>query len=289
MAIDLADGLPYLLLWLALGMAMFPHVRWAWPILAGLSVVAAVVVGIVEWPGLAVIGLLAGACVSATQSTLSAPVRILAWGAVAVCSVALASHQLPWINNLLVFDAVAVSPSAAPYTLYWNYDKALAGVLLYAACVQPQRRTEWSIAIVVVPAIALLTIAVVLVPALTTGFVGWDPKWPAILAMWLPANLLITCLAEEAFFRGLLQRHLREALRTVLPSAGLVALLVAAAAFGIAHIGGGMAYAALATLAGIGYGAAYHVTQRVEASVLVHFTLNLAHLMLFTYPFLPSD
>ena len=56
-----------------------------------------------------------------------------------------------------------------------------------------------------------------------------------------------------------------------------------------AHIGGGIAYAALATLAGIGYGAAYHVTQRVEASLLVHFALNLAHLLLFTYPFVALD
>ena len=289
MAIDLTSETPYLLLWLALGMAMFPGVRWGWPICTSLSIVAAVVVGIVEWAGLAVIALFAGAFLAATRATLSTPVRIAAWGTLMVCSVALAAHQVPWINNLLVFDAVAVSPAAEPYTLYWNYDKALAGMLLYVMCVQPQRQTEWSVAIVATAVIALLTIALVLVLALTTGFVAWDPKWPAILAMWLPANLLVTCLAEEAFFRGLLQRQLREALHGTVPSAGLVALFVAAVAFGMAHIGGGIAYAVLATLAGIGYGAAYHVTQRVEASILVHFTLNLTHLMLFTYPFIASD
>ena len=64
-------------------------------------------------------------------------------------------------------------------------------------------------------------------------------------------------------------------------SAALVALLVSAVAFGISHIGGGIAYVALATLAGIGYGAAYHFTQRVEASILVHFTVNLVHLTFF--------
>ena len=46
-----------------------------------------------------------------------------------------------------------------------------------------------------------------------------------------------------------------------------------------------LTYVLLSTLAGVGYGAAYHVTGRVEAGMLVHFLLNLTHLFLFTYPF----
>jgi len=286
--IDLANGLPYLLLWLALGMAMFSRVRWGWPVFAGLSIVAAVIAGIVELPGLAVIVLFAGACLAAMRSTLSTAARTLAWGVLMICGLALATHRVPWINNVLIFDAVAVSPSAELYTLYWNYDKALVGVLLYVACVQRQQSTQWSSAIFATAVAAVLTPALVVVPALAMNFVVWDPKWPAILVMWVPANLLVTCLAEETFFRGILQRHLTEALRARVPLAGLVALSVAAVAFGIAHIAGGIAYAVLATLAGIGYGAAYYFTHRVEASILVHFTLNLVHLMLFTYPFAAS-
>ena len=286
---DLTNGLPFALLWLALGMAMFPRVWRRWPILVGLSIVAAVSAGIVEWAGLPVIVLFALACFMAVRPTLSVRVRIPVWGTLLVCAVALAAHQVPWINNVLVFNAITVSPLAAPYTLYWNYDKALAGVLLYAVCAQPQRRTEWCHAIVATAVIAVLTSALVAVPALAAKFVVWDPKWPAILALWVPANLLVTCVAEEVFFRGLLQRYLSQTLRATVPSAGLVALFVAAAAFGIAHIGGGVAYAILATLAGLGYGATYHATQRVEASILVHFALNLTHLLLFTYPFVAAD
>ncbi len=286
---DLTNGLPFALLWLALGMAMFPRVWRRWPILVGLSIAAAVSAGIVEWAGLPVIVLFALACFMAVRPTLSVRVRIPVWGTLLVCAVALAAHQVPWINNVPVFDAITVSPLAAPYTLYWNYDKALAGVMLYAVCAQPQHRTEWCHAIVATAVIAVLTSALVAVPALAAKFVVWDPKWPAILALWVPANLLVTCVAEEVFFRGLLQRYLSQTLRATVPSAGLVALFVAAAAFGIAHIGGGVAYAILATLAGLGYGAAYHATQRVEASILVHFALNLAHLLLFTYPFVAAD
>ena len=126
---------------------------------------------------------------------------------------------------------------------------------------------------------------VVGVLATAAEFVSWDPKWPAILAVWLPANLFLTCVAEETFFRGLLQRNLARALRGRVPAPALAALLVAAVAFGVAHVAGGATYVLLATLAGVGYGAAYHLTGRVEASILVHYTLNLAHLVLFTYPF----
>ena len=70
-----------------------------------------------------------------------------------------------------------------------------------------------------------------------------------------------------------------------MPAPALVALLVCAVAFGVVHIAGGTTYVLLSTLAGIGYGAAYYVTGRVEAGILVHFLFNLSHLILFTYPF----
>ena len=285
MTIGFADGLPYLLLWLALGVAMFPDRRRVGPILIALSLAAAVAAGIVEWAGLAVLALFAGSCLAAVRPKLSTALRTLAWGMAVIFALALATHQIPWIENVLVLDAVSVSASAADYTLYWNYDKGFAGVLLYSVCVQPQGRTRWTRAIVATGTVALLTPVLVGAAAAATGFVSWDPKWPAILAVWVPANLLVTCVAEETFFRGLLQRQVGRALRGRVPAPALVALLIAGVAFGLAHIAGGTAYVMLSTLAGIGYGAAYHVTGRVEAGILVHFTLNLAHLVLFTYPF----
>ena len=121
--------------------------------------------------------------------------------------------------------------------------------------------------------------------ATAVGYTAWDPKWPAILGVWVPSNLLLTCVSEETVFRGILQRHLGRSLRGRVPAPAVVALLACAAAFGVVHIAGGTTYVLLATLAGIGYGAAYYVTGRVEASILAHFLLNLTHLFLFTYPF----
>jgi membrane protease YdiL (CAAX protease family) len=54
--------------------------------------------------------------------------------------------------------------------------------------------------------------------------------------------------------------------------------------FGLAHAHGGPALVVLATFAGIGYGAAYQRSGRIEAAILAHFALNAAHFLMFTYP-----
>ncbi|MDP5009557.1 MAG: CPBP family intramembrane metalloprotease, partial [Glaciimonas sp.] len=101
--------------------------------------------------------------------------------------------------------------------------------------------------------------------------------------LFLIVNLLFTCVAEEVFFRGVLQ----ERLAGLLPSSTMAAIIVvlcSAALFGVAHIGGGIIYVSLATLSGIGYAYAYHATKRVEAAILVHFIVNAVHFIGFTYP-----
>ncbi|MBB5608953.1 MULTISPECIES: type II CAAX prenyl endopeptidase Rce1 family protein [unclassified Janthinobacterium] len=47
--------------------------------------------------------------------------------------------------------------------------------------------------------------AVPVMAALAIGFVKPDVKLPDITLQFLLVNLLLTCVAEEAFFRGLLQ------------------------------------------------------------------------------------
>ena len=285
MAIAFADALPYLLLWVALAASMFSGRGVVGSAFIALSLAAAVVANIVEWAGLAVLTLFAGSCLAAVRCEFPTALRALAWGVVVFVAVALAAHQVPWIHNVLVLDGISVSASAARYTLYWNYDKGFAGVVLYSVCVQPQGSVQWRRASLATGAIITVTLVLAGLAATAAGFVTWDPKWPAILGVWVPANLLLTCVAEETFFRGILQRHLGRFLRGRVRAPALAALLIGAVAFGVAHVAGGTTYVLLATLAGIGYGAAYHITGRVEACILVHFLLNLSHLALFTYPF----
>ena len=95
MTVEFTDGLPYLLLWTALGAAVFPGGRRSGALLIALSLGAAVVAGIVAWAGLAVLALFSVACLAAVRPQFPAALRTPAWGAVVFLAVALATHQIP--------------------------------------------------------------------------------------------------------------------------------------------------------------------------------------------------
>ena len=197
------------------------------------------------------------------------------------------AHVVPGFSNLLVSRDVVLSPGALPYTLFLNFDKAQIGLFLTA--IGPPliaSRGEWSNMLKAALPRLLVVIGVVMVCAVSIGQVRFDLKWPAFFPMWAWANLLFTCAAEEALFRGVIQRRLQG------PSSwtgetnprGVAGFLVAGAVFGAAHYAGGMSAIVVAMIAGIGYGWIYWSTNRIEASILAHFLLNTIHILLFTYP-----
>lgn len=210
--------------------------------------------------------------------------RALEAGMVLVAAAALMIHWMPGFANPRVIDAVRFTPDAVPFSLYVNFDKTLVALaLLGLAHARVASAGEWRSVLGEVAKVAPLTIAVVLAGSLALGYVRWAPKLPAEAPLWLAVNLLFTCTAEEALFRGFVQGGLRRVWVNVRGGHWL-ALAVAALLFGLAHAAGGWSYVALATVAGAGYGWVYERTQRVEAAVLVHWTLNALHFFLFTYP-----
>ena len=116
---------------------------------------------------------------------------------------------------------------------------------------------------------------------------GWAPApAPAFaLACALAYNLLFVCVLEESFFRGMVQTALmRWMRRRRWPRADDLGLIGASLLFGAAHLGGGAAFALLATLAGFGYGMAYYLTGRIYCAVLLHFAVNAVHQIAFATP-----
>ncbi|GAD32075.1 putative membrane associated protease [Photobacterium leiognathi lrivu.4.1] len=96
--------------------------------------------------------------------------------------------------------------------------------------------------------------------------------------LFLLNNLLLTCVAEEAFFRGFIQQSLSKQFGWI------IGIAMASLLFGLVHIHGGLLLVAFATLAGVGYGLIYRYSSRLWVAVLFHFLFNFAHLLLFTYP-----
>jgi len=204
----------------------------------------------------------------------------------AVFALALSLHQLPGFHPAVLFHDVRLTPDAAPFALALSFDKAAAGLLLLAAFsvrVASWRRFASQLPAIVVAALATSVVAIGI--ALAAGYVRFEPKWVEAGPAFLVANLLFTCVAEEAFFRGLIQERLMrlaEARRA--PAWKYIAIAVSTVLFGLAHAGGGATWMAVATVAGLGYAAIYARTRTIEGAILVHFAVNASHFLAFTYP-----
>jgi membrane protease YdiL (CAAX protease family) len=211
----------------------------------------------------------------------------LVTGATIAFSLVLMAHIAPGFSNVLIVRDAVLRPGAAPYTLFLNFDKAHIGLFLLAfGPPLIASKADWRKMLNALLPRLLVVIGVVMVSALAMGQVRFDLKWREFFPVWACANLIFTCTAEEALFRGVIQRRLQGTCwRTgeTTPRA-LGGLLIAGAVFGTAHFAGGWSSIVLATIAGVGYGWIYWRTSTIEGSILAHFLLNTTHILFFTYP-----
>ena len=130
--------------------------------------------------------------------------------------------------------------------------------------------------------IAGVGIAAVLALAVWGFDVNWSPKWPAGIAWFTLINLTITVMAEEAFFRLLLQ----DKLRSILPETwgAWIAPFTACTVFALTHAPVTHPGFFLYWFAGAVYALVYIKTCRFSVAVATHFCVNLLHFLLLEYP-----
>jgi membrane protease YdiL (CAAX protease family) len=253
-----------------------------------LAIGSGFVAGVLSPGALLPIGAFGALCV-AYSLRLTHAMRVPLAIAVVAASLALMAHVVPGFSNLLIVKDAIVSPGAPPFTLYLNFDKALIGLFLLAfGTPLAASRAEWlDLLRTAIPRI-IVVIAVILAWAFAIDVVRLDPKWPAFFPFWAWANLLFAVMAEEAVFRGVIQRMLTGDARYAPALQTVSGVSVAAILFGAAHFAGGSHTVVLATFAGAGYGWVYWRSgNRIEAAILAHFLLNVTHILFFTYPALP--
>lgn len=260
----------------------------AWWVMLGVATLLGYVAGVLVdgaavW--IAVVGALCWSDAAVAGRDRLSKWRLLTATAVVIAALLLGMHLLTGFRNPLVLDGVRLTPDSSPYTLYLNFDKTLAGILLLGVAYRGwpgivglkesfQSSVLWLI---------LANIAILIGASLLLGYVRFDPKWTSLFWLWAAVNLFSVCLSEEAFFRGFVQRNLQSIFEHWRYGRAF-ALASGALLFGAAHFAGGWRYVALSTLAGLGYGYVYQRTQRIEWSMATHFALNTVHFLLFSYP-----
>jgi len=229
-------------------------------------------------------------------------IRAISSAAFIASSLALAVHVVPGFNNLPIVINELITSDAIPYTLYANFDKGMAGLLVCAYFFSKSQTTKIldtttpsttalntttakisSITMFKQPFfIIICTVLATLTVALMIGLVGFSPKVPDFWLAFIAINLLFTCVAEEAFFRGLLQTKLSQLI--TVKRLAIFAPLITAAIFALAHFIGGWSYVLVSAVAGFGYSYVFYKTQRLEWAILCHWLVNVSHFFLFTYP-----
>ncbi|WP_312628128.1 CPBP family intramembrane glutamic endopeptidase [Scandinavium sp.] len=195
-----------------------------------------------------------------------------------LASVGLMLHLIPGFHNLRVLEGVRAGPESAPFSMYYNFDKALVPFVLliclkslFTTDTRPRTKPwHWLALVVAVPVLLMVAVAL--------GGLKVELHQPQWLFQFVLANIFFVSLAEESLFRGYLQQRLSSVMHPVL------ALLIASLLFGGMHYAGGMLLVIFATLAGLIYGLAWVLSGRLWVAVLFHVGLNLCHLLFFTYP-----
>jgi len=251
------------------------------------ALVAAVIAGYVTgslhglaalW--VAIAGALAWGYANASSRALRAALGI----AFALYALAMGLALLPGFDRVVLVDHVVLSPGAAPYDVAVGFPKVVCGIFILGL-ISPQLLSRRGLVGVLASAVPVFaaTALVVMIGVYAMGYTAPAPKWTPLFLLWAPINLFFTCLSEEAFFRGFVQHELARA-GANRDGAAIAGLAIGALLFGLAHFGGGASYVVAATLAGLGYGWAFHRTRRIEAAVAVHFGVNAVHFLLFVYP-----
>lgn len=279
-------SLSYGFLYLSVLLLWFPGNRSIpnWGVALLLSIIFGLISHQLEMIAIIPIIILAFAAYYSQAEKVHLLLRVIAGIWVLILGIGLATHQFPGFHNLNVLDHVYVSKDAIPFTLYLNFDKTVLGIFILGFSGQLiSNKQEWLLLFKQMAVKALVVILVAIIVAFILGLVRFDFKIPDNLFIWVITNLLFVCVAEEAFFRGFIQKNLSLMMKKT-RGGDYLALLIAALLFGLAHYAGGTKYIILAAVAGIGYGWVYLTTKRIEGSILAHFGLNLIHVLFFTYP-----
>lgn len=316
-------NITYILLIITILISLFCRDKRAAYLGIGITVLAALYQGIINIIGFSTLIVFAGITYAYFNLQLNKIIKTLLFTSISVFFVGFAFHKVPGFFNILAIDKVQLSELSVPFTMYLNFDKVMPALIIFSLSdLYILEKQESSGTVKYTLLSLLLCIMIIMALSLISGYVLFEPKIPSILPIWVINNFFLVCMAEEVFFRGFLQRTLqnlfqhiserfrldefkgesaqrikirehRRVLQNSLVSSfmnyavlkqQILAVIMGSIIHGLAHFRGGLIYIALTTICSFFPGYTYYKTNKILCSMIVHFGLNLFHILLFTYP-----
>ncbi|MFT7373633.1 MAG: membrane protease YdiL (CAAX protease family) [Oleiphilaceae bacterium] len=195
-------------------------------------------------------------------------------------ALAFSLHVIPGFNNELLFSREQFGLSDLPFKLYANLDKALAG---FAILIAVGQKLTWRISVNMLKLILCTTLLFFSLCLLLGAKL--DPKIGELTFAFIFFNLLVTCIAEEAFFRLVIQNAAHNFSKGFM--GGWLAVFVTAVIFMLAHFHTGVGSEKrllLIFIAGLLYGGIYLKSKSFGSAVIAHFTINITYFSFFAFP-----
>jgi membrane protease YdiL (CAAX protease family) len=213
-------------------------------------------------------------------------IKIISHLLLIITTVGLFTHKISGFFNLKIIDSIQLASDSRSFSLFLNFDKPLFAVgYLYFFYKSNKKQQNAGINRLIFYSLFCWIVCCTFLFGSSTllSYARFDPKFPNEAWVWIFSNLILTCIAEECFFRGYIQKYFCDQLDQT-RYGKWVGLVITSILFGFAHFTGGIAYVFLATVAGLFYGYAYQRTQKIEAAILTHFGVNAVHFFFFSYP-----
>lgn len=214
--------------------------------------------------------------------------RFTAFLSMAIIGFLLIASYIPGIENWRIIDAELIGESTVHYSLLLYVDKAFVAICLGVFGFIPLRRKlHLKYVMLRMLPVSIITLLLLSSLGLLLGVVNIDIKLPDLWLIWAITNLLTMCVSDELYHRFFLLAGIARFLGNGIPGK-IIALIVSASMCTLTHPGP-VNYMFMVFLAGIMFGVVFLQTRRVEATIILHFTVNVIHFLLFSYPMLHNS
>jgi len=210
------------------------------------------------------------------------------WLAVIFTGLSIGLYRPSGFNYPLLFSVESLHENGKDFSLYVNIGKGLAGglslfILLKYYTEKPRyiHSPSKQASTALVFAFIILSLAYYLLN------LDFHLKPLELILLFGLSNLLVSCIAEEAFMRLIVQAQIRRFIEKKISQNWLLELLPLLATtivFMATHSLASPDLAVVYSIAGFLYGLIYTLTKNVFAAIALHFMVNLFHFAFLTYP-----
>lgn len=212
----------------------------------------------------------------------------LLWVSAIVLGVLVGLYKPQGFSSPLIFRVEQFYEGGLPFELRVNISIALAGyAILFCLPLNYQPKNVYIPQLLYQVIASVFLSFVVIVVAYFILNLEFHIKPLRYILLFSLVNLCVTCIAEEAFMRLLLQAQLHQFIARITAQKYIqeyLPLLLATILFVLTHYPPTLEMTFVYALAGFSYGLIYLITKNIWASVGVHFLVNLLHFSFFSYP-----